>query len=505
MDNTYGEFEGTELDPSTDLDSEFDEEQNDLISILSLSAVVAAIVGAILVLIGRRRKRTPQERAQEILDDAGKRVGKGVKAAAQAVGGTGLADLLQEAIGKAYDAAGNVPVGDVIGEVGKKARKAGKDMDLSSLLADATDRASKAARNFDLQDVTKSAKKGAARVADVASSASISDVDTKGVEGLLDMLKHRLSDAIDSVRGDIAPGAADRLKSDILPAAQGMVEDLTRRVREDVMPAAQDAVGKVREDVIPNVQERASKMADDADVAPRARKAASAAMHGAGSLADVMRGVGMAVMAKVVEEMLPGAKKAGGTAFRAARDEVIPTAAHTAGDAVERVRDDVLPKVGDIAGQAPDVLSSALRMAINKVEGAMGKAQPVASDAIEYGRHRAREAAEFSLHRAQDVTSGVRGAGSGVGGALSTAGHGVTDAVGTAVGATAHATKETTSILFWLSMLGGLIMLVFVPDREKQREIWNNMFQFMGEIREMWDDLQGVADSEPDALPDATE
>lgn len=490
MNNTYGEFEGTELDPSTDFDlDDFDDEQNDLITILSLSAVVAAIVGGILVLLGRRRKPTARERAEDMLSEARKRGGKGVKSVSKAVSNAGLGDLLQEAIGRAYDAAGNVEVGDVISEVGKKARKATKDVDLSSMLDDALDRARKAAGNIDLEDTARGAKKQVARVADAASHVRDGDVDTKGIEGVLDTLKQRLADAIDSVRGDIAPAAADRLKSDVFPAAQGVAESLTRRVREDVLPAAQDAVGKVRENVMPDAQERVGKLADEYEVAPRARKAADAAKQGAGSLADVMSGLAMTVMSKVVEEILPGAKKMGGTAFRTAREDVMPAAAQTAGDTVQRMREDVLPRVGVVAGQAPSVLSDALGVALNKVEEAMDKAQPVASDAL-----------EFSLHRAHDVASGVRGAGSGVGGALSTAGHGVTGAVGGAVGATAYVTKETTGILFWLSMLGGLLLLVFVPDRDKQREIWHNLFQFMGEIREMWDDLQGVEASEPDAL-----
>ncbi len=489
MDNTYGEFEGTDLDPSTDLDFDFEDEQGDLIPILSLSALVAAIVGGILVLLGRRRKPTPQERAEEILSEARKRGRKGVKTASKAVAGAGLADLLQGAIGKAYDAAGNIEVGDVISEVGKKARKTTRDVHLSSMLGDAIDLARKAASNVDVGDTAKGAKKQAERVADAVSSVRPGDLDTKGIEGVLDVLKHRLSDAIDSVRGDIAPSASDRLKSDILPAAQGVVEDLTR---------------KVREDVVPTVQERASKVASDAEVAPRARRAASAARGGAISLADVMRGVGMAVMGKVIEELVPGAKKMGGLAYRTTRDELVPLAAHTAGDAVHRVRGDVLPKVGDVAGQTPDLLSSVLRMALNKAEDSMGKAQPVASDAIEYGKQRAHEAAEFGLHRAHDVAHGVRSAGKGAGGALSSGGRGVKGVVGGAVGATAYATKETTGILFWLSMLGGLILLAWVPDREKQREILNNVFQFLGELREMWDDLQGVEESEPDALPDSS-
>jgi len=182
----------------------------------------------------------------------------------------------------------------------------------------------------------------------------------------------------------------------------------------------------------------------------------------------------MTIANKVVSDVLPGVKIFGDQAMHSARE-------------------DVLPKARKVASEAPEVMSDALRGALDKVEDAIHAAQPVASDAFEFSRHRAAEAAEFSRKRASDIASGVRGAGGGVGGAVSSAGRGVTGAVGSAVGATASVTKETTGILFWASMLAGLVLLAFVPDKEKQKEVWNNTFQFLGEIKEMWTDLQGVA------------
>ena len=473
MDKTYGEFEGTEFDPSADLD--FDDEQDDLIAILSISALVAAVVGAILVILGRRRNPTPQERVEEVLSRAEKQGKKGMKSMKKAVEGAKLGDLLEDALSRANDARDNMDVGGTWDDLGKKARKATRNIHLGSMLEDATEQARKAARRFDFDDTSKDVRK---RVSGMASSARDIDIDSKGVEGFLDTLKEKVADAIDSVRSDVAPKAADRLKDDIFPAAAGVAEAVTRRVREDVMPAAQDVVGKAREDVIPSAFKRASKMADEYDVTPRVRKAASSTKEGALSLADVMRGLAMTIANKVVSDVLPGVKVFGDQAM------------HTA-------REDVLPKARDAASQAPDVLSDVLKSAMNKVDDAIHAAQPVAADAFEFSRHRAAEAAEFGRHRAHDVASSVRGAGSGVGGAVSSAGRGVTGAVGSAVGATASATKETTGILFWASMLGGLILLAFVPEKEKQKEIWNNTFQFLGEIKEMWTDLQGVA-GEPD-------
>ena len=469
MDKTYGEFEGTEFDPSADLD--LDDEQDDLIAILSISAIVAAVVGAILVILGRRRNPTPQERVEEVLAMAGKQGKKSMKSVTKAVERAKLGDLLEDALSRARDAGEDLDVGGTWDDLSKKARKATRDIHLGSLLEDATDQARKAARRFDFEDASKDVRK---RVSGMASSARDIDIDTKGVEGFLDSLKEKVADAIDSVRSDVAPKAADRLKDDLFPAAAGVAEAVARRVREDVMPTAHDVVDKAREDVIPSAFKRAGKMADDYEVMPRARKAVSSTKEGALSLADVMRGLAMTIANKVVSDVLPGVKIFGDQAMHSARE-------------------DVLPKARKVASEAPEVMSDALRGALDKVEDAIHAAQPVASDAFEFSRHRAAEAAEFSRKRASDIASGVRGAGGGVGGAVSSAGRGVTGAVGSAVGATASVTKETTGILFWGSMLAGLVLLAFVPDKEKQKEIWNNTFQFLGEIKEMWTDLQGVA------------
>ncbi len=465
MDKTYGEFEGTEFDPSADLD--LDDEQGDLIAILGISALVAAVIGAILVIFGRRRNPTPQERVEEALSMAGKQGKKGMKSVTKAVERAKLGDMLDDAMSRARDAGEDMDLGGTWDDLSKKARKATRDIHLGSMLEDATDHARKAARRFDFDDASKDVRK---RVSGMASSVRDIDIDSKGVEGFLDNLKDKLADAIDSVRSDVAPKAADRLKDDVFPAAAGVAEAISRRVREDVMPTAHDVVDKAREDVIPSAFKRVGKMADEYEVMPRARKAVSSTKEGALSLADVMRGLAMTVANKVVSDVLPGVKVFGDQAVHSARE-------------------DVLPRARKVASQAPDMMSDALKGAMDKVEDAIHAAQPVASDAFEFGRHRASEAAEFSRHRASDIASGVRGAGGGVGGAVSSAGRGVTGAVG----ATASITKETTGILFWASMLGGLVLLAFVPDKEKQKEIWNNTFQFLGEIREMWTDLQGVA------------
>jgi hypothetical protein len=199
----------------------------------------------------------------------------------------------------------------------------------------------------------------------------------------------------------------------------------------------------------------------------------------------------LVVASKVLEDVLPGARKAGGQAVTFTREEILPTAAQAAGDTAQRVRDDVLPRVAEAASHTPDVLSDLLGMARERVEDALDKAQPVAADALEYGRHRASDAAIFGRHRASDVASGARKAAGAGGSAVSSAGRGVSGAVGTAVGASVNFTKETAGLFFWLGTLSGLVLLVFVPDRDRQAEIWNNTRQVLNEVREMWHDLQG--------------
>jgi hypothetical protein len=86
--------------------------------------------------------------------------------------------------------------------------------------------------------------------------------------------------------------------------------------------------------------------------------------------------------------------------------------------------------------------------------------------------------------------------GHGVTGAASAVGHGAR----TAASATGHAARESVGILFWLAALGGLILMVFVSDKERQKEIVNGILQFFNEVREMWTDLQG-----PDYAPETAE
>ena len=49
-----------------------------------------------------------------------------------------------------------------------------------------------------------------------------------------------------------------------------------------------------------------------------------------------------------------------------------------------------------------------------------------------------------------------------------------------------YVTRETTGILFWLSMLGGLVLLIFMPEREKQVQIVERKLEPVLPIEPKW-------------------
>lgn len=499
MDKTYNEFEGTDLDLDADMD--FDDDSNDLIPILGLSAAVAAVVGAILILAGRRRKPTTKERIQDMFEDLGKEGGKRAKTVARAAGKVDLGEMLGDAIGKARNAAGDLDMGDTMKDVRKRARKMSKDVDLSSMLEDALDRTRDAASyaRHRADDARKSASKA-------TSNLSMPDVDGKDVGSFLETLRDKMAEVIDTVRSEAAPKAADAVKENVIPAAQGAAGTVARTVREDVVPAAQDIFERVRDDVMPEVQKRAGKVIEDAELGKRSRTIGRAAGQGAGSLADMARTLAMGVAERVMHEYLPGAQKAGGKAAGTMVEDFLPAVGRRAGRAAG--------KVGGVAQQTPGALSDLLGAARDKAQDALDKAGPMAADAATYSRHRADDAATYARHRAEealtfgrhrlgDAASAVgdrrNGVTKSVSKGASRAGHGVKGVVGGAVGATTHFTRETTRIFFWLSLLGGILLMAFVPDKERQKEIINNALQFLGEVREMWTDLQGPEDEPAEA------
>ena len=108
-----------------------------------------------------------------------------------------------------------------------------------------------------------------------------------------------------------------------------------------------------------------------------------------------------------------------------------------------------------------------------------------------FGAHRAQDAIELARKRADDVAEAARHGRSSVTGAVAAVGEGVKHAAVATVDTTAYVTRQSFGILFWLALLGGIVMLVFFPDKDKQKELMDSVRQFTGEVREMWHDMQG--------------
>lgn len=493
MDSNYGEFQGTDMDPGADFQSDFAEideldefdweDDNDLVPILVGSAALAAVVGGALVLLGRRRKPTPQERIAELVETFEKRGQKGVEAVTDAVSSARLGDTLGDAIEKARHLAGSA--GEAVG-----------DGSLRSMLDDAVERARKAGSRLDIADrtgdvtkqVRKEVRKGLKRARKATGNV---EIDGKAAEQFLEGLQKRVASAIEAVREDYAPKAAQAIRSDVVPAVGHATEAVRSAVAEQVMPVAQDVLERVREDVLPAVEERAARLDKQYHIGSRARSAAKVAQERGTGMGDTLRGVGMAVLAKVVDEIVPQARKAGTSAMTTARDDVLPAVQHRAQDAADVLREDVLPRVGETAAHTPEMLADLLQTAREKASDALERAAPVAEDAVTFGAHRAQEAVELARKRADDVAAAARNGRTGVTGAVAAVGTGVKTAAANTVDTTTYVARETFGILFWLAALGAIIMLVFVPDKDKQKEIMDNVRQFAGEVREMWHDLQG--------------
>src|SRR4029453_1084775 len=122
-------------------------------------------------------------------------------------------------------------------------------------------------------------------------------VDDMDAGSALDTFRDRVASAFENVRDDIAPKAVD---------------------------AAQDAVDKVREDVLPAAQERVTKLVEQTEIDKKAAHAAKSARRGMDNFGEVMKGLIALVIAKIVDELLPEARKMGNRADETAREDVIP-------------------------------------------------------------------------------------------------------------------------------------------------------------------------------------
>ena len=210
MESTYGEFQGTELDPNLDFD--YEDEGNDIVPILGLAAGLATLVGGALVILGRRRNPTAADNAQAMLEQASKQGKKGLDAMTKAVEDANLGDLLEEALAKARKTAGDADLEELLKQAQKLARdarkKAGKaladadaeemvsdvrkrfgDIELAGLLQDAISRARDASSRVDLSGAGGAAKDIRRRAEKAVSNGHMPEVDTERAGHFLDTLK----------------------------------------------------------------------------------------------------------------------------------------------------------------------------------------------------------------------------------------------------------------------------------------------------------------------------
>ena len=312
------------------------------------------------------------------------------------------------------------------------------------------------------------------------------NIDVGAFGALLAALAAGLGGSVENVQKNVVPQVQSTLEDDVLPEAR-------KRARQ---------AGETLSAVADEARKRGGKLADD--VGPQVKKQAGRTAEGAKGLSsqvgDMLRVVALEALDRVISDVLPGARKGGERVASTVLDDTFPWLRHRAGEVRDRIQDDVAPRVRDAAAEAPGRVRDAVGAAAPVVGDALSSAAGTVGDAVSRARPKVGEAVDAGRAKAQDA---VQSGSSGVGGALSTAGRKAGDAVGATVDTTKYVTGETGRILFWLSMLSGMILMVFVPDPDRQKEIWNNVQQFLGEIRNMWGDL-GADNFESDPAQEYT-
>ncbi len=495
-------YTGTELDPALDVDfdlDDFEDEQNDTMRIVGLAVGGVAALGIVLWLLGRRSRPKPGlagvvERVSDDLQSTGKDVRKAIE----------HSDLSK------------IDVNELIDELRHRAGQLHIDREVEDALKSARHRARAVADNVDTDDLKRRARrvgKEARHAADSVDTddlkrrarrvgreakARIDDVDPQDVQNQFEHFTNRVVEAINNLRGDSAPSLGDRASGAASEAAN-LVDENLPKAREAARAAAENL-----RDLLEQGRDRGSHLIDERGPAVQkaAKKGAEQAGEGAGKLADVLKVVALEVLDRVLSDVLPAAKKGSETVADRVKDDTLPFMRHRAADVAEQVRgrtfpfvrnratdvagvvrDDLAPRVRKLADDAPD----RVREAVDTARPAVSDAAQQAGDAAQHAADRARAALEESGarlgHAADDVRDGV---GSGVVSVRRRANTVVRETKKT----TGYLTKESSGLLFWLAMLGGLILFVFVPDKDRQGEMWHGIRQLLGELQQMWGDFQ---------------
>ncbi len=485
-----GEFD---QDLEFDFDDEDFDDNADLMRVLAMAGGAAAALGGLIILLTRRRE-TPAERVVAQIQATGKEVRKAVARA-------DLAALLSGALDQVNSRVQSADVQDLVKAARRSGQQAAAHVDLEAAVSDVRDRlhtiehegrrgakraqkeAQRAFKNLDLGDVSDEARQQlkalwdqiAAQAQDVGWDQALKD-SRKQIRHMARDLRHQAGGVQTADVAAVLATLAEHLGSmrkqveeDVLPQVQGTLND-------DVLPEARKRArqaGEALSAVAQEARKRGGKLADEygPTVKEQAGQAAEGAKGFAAQAGDILRTIAIDALNRTMNDILPAARKGGGQAAQTMRNDTLPWIRHRADEARTRVQEDVAPRVAEAAADAP-----------GKVRDAVGTAAPVVGEALSSAAGAIGEV--VSRARPQ-----IAAQPKGVGGALSSVGRKAGDAVNNTVDTTLYVTGETGRIIFWLSMLAGLMVAVFIPDREKQQEIWNDIQQFLGELRNMWSDL----------------
>ena len=494
-------YTGTEYDPALDVDfdlEDFDEDNGDMLRLAGIGFGVAAAVGGLAWFLAHRRHRAT-----------------GVAAVAERVTTTAAAggkELQQLAADLSQ-----VDVQDLIKELRKRARDLHLEREMAGTLDLARKRAQTLAREGRqaVEDVDLPGAGDRARHVAEDVRQHVADLDAGELHKVFAEYSERVVGAIESLREDLAPAVRHRAAD-----AADVIDEGLPKARE----AARAAAGRLH-DVAERGRAQGAHLIEEQ--APRARKAASEAGGMAGKLRDLLKVVALQVVEHLLTEVLPAARKRraemadrakedglpfvrerAADAVERAQHQTMPFLRHRAADVIERLRDDALPfvrhRAADAAGLAREEVAPRVRQATEAVTDRLSDAADavrpavnglVADGAVAGATAHVGDAVQETVARVADAVDTVK---EGVTAGVVSVGHRAGTVARQTGTTTRYLTRETTGIFLWLALLGGLILLVFVPDREKQAELWRTLQRLMTELRQMWTDFQGSEFAGPD-------
>jgi hypothetical protein len=475
-------YTGTELDPALDVDFDFDDwedEDNDMMRMVMLGAGAAAALGVFALLLRRRKRpKTGLAGVAEQVAETVETVGKDVQEAVEKI------DLSK------------IDVGDLLKELQKRTRDMHLDREMKEGIALARKRARSALDDVDTRDLGRRARRVGREMRE-----RVEDIDTGDAQKMMEQFTGRVVEAIEGLRKDLAPTVQHRATD-----AAELVDENLPKARE----AARSAAENLR-DLFGRGRDQGARLLEDRG--PAVQKAAGEAGAQANKLADMLKVVALEALAYFLKEILPNARKRGGEVADRVKDDTVPFVRHRAADVAGRVRGDTLPfvqhRAADLVERVREDLAPRLRkMAEDAPDRARDVADtvgPTVSDVASSAADVARGAVETGRERAEEVVGSVR---EGVGGSITNVSRRANTVVRETKKTTGYVTKESSGLLFWLAALGSLILLVFIPDKERQAEIWRGVRQVAGELQQMWSDFQGnefsldLQDQEPEYTGD---